>query len=78
MTEQDLLRVIERKRKSGKKVFCAVCGNEIHPEDDLAGVQYVRTVRRTELFFQPMYQERFSVAAIDDRMATGKEKLWVR
>ena len=51
MTEQDLLRVIERKRKSGKKVFCAVCWNEIHPEDDLAGVQYVRTVRRTEIFF---------------------------
>lgn len=43
MTEQDLQRLIERKTKSGRKIFCRECGKEIRKDENLTSLQYVKT-----------------------------------
>lgn len=32
-------------------VICPGCGKEIRPDDDMSKVEYVRTKRKTEIFF---------------------------
>ena len=51
MTEQDLQRLIERKTKSGRKIFCSGCGKEVREDENLISLQYVKTMRGNEFFF---------------------------
>ena len=32
-------------------VICPGCGKEIRPDDDMSKVEYVRTKRKTDIFF---------------------------
>lgn len=32
-------------------VICPGCGKEIKPDDDMGNVEYVRTKRKTDIFF---------------------------
>lgn len=41
----------DRRRRKVCKVHCQGCGKEIRSDDDLSGVEYVKTKRGTELFF---------------------------
>lgn len=51
MNQVDLQRLIERKTKSGRKIFCSECGKEIRRGEDLTSLQYVKTGRGNEFFF---------------------------
>lgn len=44
----DKIKII---RQHGGKVVCPGCGKEIHDDDDLIQVEYVRTKRKTDVFF---------------------------
>lgn len=51
MTEKERRRIIEKQEDCGQKVFCQGCGKLIKSCDDMSSVQYVRTKRKTEIFF---------------------------
>lgn len=42
---------IDGRKRLVCKVRCQGCGKEIRSNDDLAGVEYVKTKRGTDLFF---------------------------
>lgn len=42
----------------GGKVVCPGCGKEIRDDDDLSKVEYVRTKRKTDIFFHTACMDR--------------------
>ena len=51
MNQTELQRLVERKTKSGRKIFCSGCGKEIREDENLTSLQYVKTRRGNEIFF---------------------------
>ncbi len=47
----ELTRRFDGKKRPVCKVRCQGCRREIRSDDDLSGVEYVKTKRGTELFF---------------------------
>ena len=39
-------------------VICPGCGKEIKPDDDMGNVEYVRTKRKTDIFFHTECMEK--------------------
>ncbi len=48
MTDQQKRKHLEKHKSP---VICPGCGKTIYPDDDLRCVEYVRTKRRTDVFF---------------------------
>ena len=48
MTERAKRKILE---KQTGEVICPGCGEEIKDSDDLSTVEYVRTKRKTDIFF---------------------------
>lgn len=48
MTDQQKRKYLEKHKSP---VTCPGCGQTIYPDDDLRCVEYVRTKRKTEVFF---------------------------
>ena len=51
MNQTELQRLIEKKSKSGRKIFCSGCGKEVREDENLTSLQYVKTGRGNEFFF---------------------------
>lgn len=55
MTDEYKKKVL---RRNGSAVICPGCGNKISESEDLSKVEYVRTKRKTDVFFHTACVEK--------------------
>ena len=58
MTEKEKQKIIAKYNKTEQKVFCQGCGKEIRENANLSDVQYVRTKRKSDIFFHTGCMDR--------------------
>lgn len=51
MKDSEKRRLIRKKTDFGLKLYCQGCGEKICEDDDLSDVEYVKTKRKSEIFF---------------------------